>query len=110
MLKYEVFTNLFQSLGQEDNVSNEINELSESQYKWRWVMIVLLISFEQIFDFSHVVNCIVRARLHIKTCYVVGEFSQISYFFGGDAGGVQTEWKWEGLWQCNLLSIPNFLH
>ena len=29
MLKYEVFTNLFQSLGQEDNVSNEINELSE---------------------------------------------------------------------------------
>ena len=29
MLKYEVFTNLFQSLGEEDDVSNEIYELSE---------------------------------------------------------------------------------
>ena len=29
MLKYEVFTNFFQSLEQEDDVSNEIYELSE---------------------------------------------------------------------------------
>ena len=54
-------------------------------------MIVLLISYEQILDFSHIVNCIVRARLHVKMCYVVLEFSQISYFFGGGGGGVQTE-------------------
>ena len=61
-------------------------------------MIVLLIPHEQILDFRLVVNCIVRARLHIKTCYVVGEFSQTSYFFGGGVGGVQTEWKWESSW------------
>ena len=35
-------------------------------------MVVLLISHEQILEFSHVVNCIVRAQLHIKTCYVLG--------------------------------------
>ena len=29
MLKYEMFTNLLQSLGQEDDVSNKIYELSE---------------------------------------------------------------------------------
>ena len=29
MLKYEIFTNLLQSLGQEDDVSNKIYELSE---------------------------------------------------------------------------------
>ena len=29
-----------------------------SQCKWQWAMIVLLISYEQILDFSHVVNCI----------------------------------------------------
>ena len=61
-------------------------------------MIILLISYEQILDFSHVVNYIVCARLHVKTCYIVGEFSQISYFFGGAGRGVQTEWKWESLW------------
>ena len=54
-------------------------------------MIVLLISYEKILDFSHFVNCIVRARLHIRTCYVVGEFSQISNFLGGGGGGLQTE-------------------
>ena len=58
-------------------------------------MIVLLISYEQILDFSHVVNWIVCAHLHIKTCYVVGEFSQISYFFREGGEGVQTGWKWE---------------
>ena len=51
-------------------------------------MIVLLISFEQILNFSHVINCIVRTLLHIKTFYVIAEFSQISYFFGGGAPGV----------------------
>ena len=49
-------------------------------------------------DFSPVVNCIVRARLHIKTCYVVEEFSEIPYFLEGDGVGVQTEWKWESSW------------
>ena len=44
----------------------------------QWTMIVLLISYEQILDVSHVVNCIVCAQLHIKTCYLVEEFSQIS--------------------------------
>ena len=29
MLKYEIFTNLLQSIGQEDDVSNKIYELSE---------------------------------------------------------------------------------
>ena len=61
-------------------------------------MILLLISYEQTLDFSHAINCIVHARLHIKTCYVVGEFSQISYFFGRGGGEVQTEWKWESSW------------
>ena len=61
-------------------------------------MIVLLILYEQILDFSHVVNSIVHAQLHIKTCYVVGEFSQIYYFFWGGGGVVQTEWKWESSW------------
>ena len=44
----------------------------------RWTMIVLLISYEQILDVSHVVNCIVCAQLDIKTCYLVVKFSQIS--------------------------------
>ena len=57
-----------------------------NQCKGRWVMIVLFISYKQILDFSHIVNFIVRAWLHIKTCYVVGEFSQMSYFFGGGEG------------------------
>ena len=43
-------------------------------------MIVLLISYEQILDFSHVVNCIVYTRLHIKTCYVVENFLKILSF------------------------------
>ena len=64
-----------------------LNE-NESRCKWRWAMIVLLISFEQILNFSHVINCIVRTLLHIKTFYVIAEFSQISYFFGGGAVGV----------------------
>lgn len=51
-------------------------------------MIVLLISFEQILNFSRVMNCIVRTLLHIKTFYVITEFSQISYFFGGGVVGV----------------------
>ena len=50
-------------------------------------MIVLLISYEQMLDFSHVVNCIVGARLQIKTRYVVVEFHQISYFVGGGGRG-----------------------
>ena len=59
-------------------------------------MTELLISYEQILDFSHVFNYIVHARFHIKTCYV--EFSQISYFFGGVGAGVKTKWKLESSW------------
>ena len=54
-------------------------------------MIVLLILYKQILDFSYVINCIVRIWLHIRMCCVVGEFSEISYFFGGGRRGGQTE-------------------
>lgn len=47
----------------------------KSQCNWRWRMIILIVLLKKIPDFSRVVNCIVCAQLHIKTCYVVGEFS-----------------------------------